>query len=133
MKRLFLHKISLSTIVCLFLFAEVALCQAYRFRHYGRENNLPSEVIYTINQDNSGYLWVGTTEGLSRFDGFGFYTVQFPDSTSGRYTTVSMKDKKGNLWFGCNDGNLFYTSGSELKQIILPNSSGTGISSILEG
>jgi ligand-binding sensor domain-containing protein/serine phosphatase RsbU (regulator of sigma subunit) len=133
MKRLFLHKISLSTIACLFLFAEVSISQAYRFRHYGRENSLPSEVIYTINQDNSGYLWVGTTEGLSRFDGFGFYMVQFPDSTSGRYTTVSMKDKKGNLWFGCNDGNLFYTSGSELKQIILPNSSGTGISSILEG
>ena len=133
MKRLFLHKISLSTIACLFLFAEVASGQAYRFRHYGTENNLPSNVIYTINQDNNGYLWVGTTEGLSRFDGFGFYKVQFPDSASGRYATVSMKDKKGNLWFGCNDGNLFYTSGSELKQIILPDSSGTGISSILEG
>lgn len=133
MKRLFLHKISLSTIACLFLFAEFASGQAYRFRHYGTENNLPSNVIYTINQDNNGYLWVGTTEGLSRFDGFGFYKVQFPDSASGRYATVSMKDKKGNLWFGCNDGNLFYTSGSELKQIILQDSSGTGISSILEG
>ena len=118
---------------CLFLFAEVASGQAYRFRNYGTENNLPSEVIYTINQDNNGYLWVGTTEGLSRFDGFGFYKVQFPDSTSGRYTTVSVKDKQGNLWFGCNDGNLFYTSGSVLKQVVLPNSSGTGISSILEG
>jgi len=133
MKRLFLHKISLSTIACLFLFAEVASGQAYRFRNYGTENNLPSEVIYTINQDNNGYLWVGTTEGLSRFDGFGFYKVQFPDSTSGRYSTVSVKDKQGNLWFGCNDGNLFYTSGSVLKQVVLPNSSGTGISSILEG
>jgi len=133
MKRLFLPNISLSTIACLFLFAEVASGQAYRFRNYGTENNLPSEVIYTINQDNNGYLWVGTTEGLSRFDGFGFYKVQFPDSTSGRYSTVSVKDKQGNLWFGCNDGNLFYTSGSVLKQVVLPNSSGTGISSILEG
>ena len=133
MKRLILHKISLSTVACLFLFAEVASGQAYRFRNYGRENNLPSEVIYTINQDNNGYLWVGTTEGLSRFDGFGFYMVQFPDSAGGRYPTVSLKDKDGNLWFGCNDGTLFYTSGRILEQIILPNSSGTGVSSILEG
>ena len=133
MNRLILHKFSLSTLACLFLFAEVSTGQAYRFRQYGKENNLPSEVIYTINQDNRGYLWVGTTEGLSRFDGFRFYKVQFPDSASGRYATVSIKDKQGNLWFGCNDGNLFYTSGSMLKQIVLPNSSGTGISSILEG
>src|SRR5512139_2144986 len=124
MRRLILNKISLSTIVCLFLFAEVASGQAYRFRNYGRENNLPSEVIYTINQDNNGYLWVGTTEGLSRFDGFRFYKVQFPDSSGGRYPTVSVNDKQGNLWFGCNDGTLFYTSGRILEQIILPNSSG---------
>ena len=78
MKCLILYKISLSTIACLFLFAEVASGQAYRFRNYGTENNLPSQVIYTLNQDNRGYLWVGTTEGLSSFDGFGFYKVQFP-------------------------------------------------------
>ncbi len=92
----------------------------------------PSEVIYTLAQDNSGYLWVGTTEGLSRFDGFRFYKVEFPDSSGGRYPTVSFRDKKGTIWFGCNDGTLFYTSGRELKQVSLPNSSGTGIISILE-
>jgi len=133
MKSLILHKISLSTIACFFLFAELTSGQAFRFRNYGTDNNLPSEVIYTLSQDNNGYLWVGTTEGLSRFDGFEFYKVQFPDSASGRYPTVSMKDKQGNLWFGCNDGTLFYASGRILSQIILPNSSGTGISSIIEG
>jgi ligand-binding sensor domain-containing protein/serine phosphatase RsbU (regulator of sigma subunit) len=107
--------------------------QALRFRNYRPENNLPSKVIYTLIQDNSGYLWVGTTEGLSRFDGFNFYKVQFPDSVTGRYPTVSFKDKNENLWFGCNDGTLFHTSGRILVQTVLSNGSGAGISSILEG
>jgi ligand-binding sensor domain-containing protein len=115
------------------LFSEASCGQAFRFRNYKTENGLPSGVIYSLNQDNDGYLWVGTPEGLSRFDGFEFYKVQFPDSSAGRYPTVSMKDKNGILWFGCNDGSLFYTDGRSLKPVTLSNSSGTGISSILEG
>ena len=133
MKFYFVQKIRFSTLVCLLLFAELSFGQAYRFRNYGVENNLPSKVIYTLIQDNSGYLWVGTTEGLSRFDGFSFYKVQFPDSSAGRYPTISIKDKKGNLWFGCNDGTLFHTAGRVLEKTVLPNASGTEISSILEG
>lgn len=128
----FLQIIRFSTLACLFLFSETASGQAYRFRNYGAENALPSEVIYSVSQDRDGYLWVGTTEGISRFDGFRFYKVHFPDSTDGRYPTISVKDSRGTLWFGCNDGTLFYSAGRSLRQVTLPNSSGTGISSILE-
>ncbi len=133
MKLFFIRKIHTSTVACLFLFTAFAGGQSYRFKNYGAENKLPSEVIYTLNQDNSGYLWVGTTEGVSRFDGFEFYKVQYPDSAEGRYPTVSLKDKNGRLWFGCNDGTLFYSEGRDLKPVKLSGSSGTGISSILEG
>ncbi len=97
------------------------------------ENNLPSEVIYTLNQDQNGYIWLGTTEGIFRFDGFEFFKVQYPDSAIGRYPTVCLKDKKETLWFGCNDGTVFYSAGWDLRQVKLSNSSGTGISSIIEG
>jgi ligand-binding sensor domain-containing protein len=129
----FFQKFRISTLVCVLILSQVSFGQSYRFRNYGAVNNLPSGVIYTLIQDNSGYLWVGTTEGLSRFDGFGFYNVQFPDSSGGRYPTVSIKDRKGNLWFGCNDGTLFHSSGRILEKTSLPEASGTGISSILEG
>ena len=124
--------INISTFLCLFLFSVVS-GQSYRFKNYGSENNLPSEVVYTIDQDQNGYLWIGTTEGLSRFDGFEFFSVQFPDSTAGRYPTACLKDKKGILWFGCNDGTLYYSAGRDLKQVTLPDSSGTAISTLVEG
>src|SRR5512136_2240158 len=113
MRFFIIRKIWYGTLLCLFLSSGVSVGQTYRFKNYGIENNLPSGVIYTLAQDVSGYLWVGTTEGLSRFDGFSFYRVEFPDSSSGRYPTVSFRDNKGNLWFGCNDGTLFYTAGRE--------------------
>jgi ligand-binding sensor domain-containing protein/serine phosphatase RsbU (regulator of sigma subunit) len=122
-----------STFVCLLLLSGISEGQSYRFRNYGTESRLPSQVIYTLNQDNNGFLWVGTTEGLSRFDGFDFYSVAFPDSAAGRFPTASLKDKNGTLWFGFNDGTLFYASGSSLGRVNLPGSSGTGISSVVQG
>ena len=124
-------KIFISTIGCLFLFSGILNSQAYRFKNYGVESNLPSNVIYTLNQDNDGYLWIGTTEGLSRFDGFDFFKIQFPDSITGRYPTVSLKDKNGTLWFGCSDGSIFYYDRDNLKQLSLSNS--FSISWLLEG
>lgn len=130
---MFIHRIRFGVLVCLLLFSEIASGQVYRFRNYGIENDLPSEVVYTLVQDNNGYLWVGTSDGLARFDGFSFFRLSFRDSSDLRYPTVSMRDSRGILWFGCNDGTLFHASGNELQETVLPGSSGSGISSLLEG
>jgi ligand-binding sensor domain-containing protein/serine phosphatase RsbU (regulator of sigma subunit) len=91
--------------------------QSYRFRNYGPGSKLPDTYIYTINQDNRGFLWVGTGSGLVKFDGFDFYNVPFPDSVTNRYASVSLKDNNGNLWFGCNDGTLFYLKNNNIVQV----------------
>ena len=69
--------------------------------------------------------------GLSRFDGFNFFPVQYPDSLNSRYPTVSHKDKDGKLWFGCSDGSVFIARGNKLINVPLSNSK--SISDILEG
>jgi ligand-binding sensor domain-containing protein len=120
-----------STIWCLFLFSGVLNCQTYSFKNYGAEKNIPNGFIYTINQSNDGFLWVGTGIGLSRFDGFNFFPVQYPDSVAGRYPTASLKDKIGTLWFGCSDGSVFFTEKNKL--ITVPFSNSKRISSMLEG
>jgi ligand-binding sensor domain-containing protein/serine phosphatase RsbU (regulator of sigma subunit) len=109
---------------------EFSTGQVFRFRNFGVENNLPSKVIYAINQSPDGYLWVGTTEGLARFDGFLFYQVAFPDSASGRYPTTSFSDSRGYIWFGCNDGSVFCLREKALQKVELSNSS--AISSFIE-
>lgn len=124
-------KISVLSFLIHLVFLISGECQTYRFRNYGISDNLPANVIYTLNQDNNGYLWIGTPEGLSRFDGHDFFGVAFPDSASGRYPTASLKDRNGAIWYGFNDGTLFYTDRSDLRQVNIQNNN--TISTILEG
>jgi len=124
-------KVIISTLSCLVIFSSFASGQSYRFRNYGTENGIPNKFVYSLIQDNSGYLWVGTGGGLSKFDGFDFYRISFPDSSIDRYPTVSLKDKNGNLWFGCQDGSVYFSEGKYLKQVPVKNE--RQIVAILEG
>ena len=124
-------KILNSTIGCLFLFSGILTGQTYSFKNYGAESNIPSGFIYSINQANDGFLWVGTGSGITRFDGFNFFNVSYPDSITSRYPTASLKDKNGTLWFGCNDGSVYYASENSLITIPMVNSK--SISDLIEG
>lgn len=124
-------KILILCLVSNILVAFETECQSFRFRNYTTGENLPSNVVYTVNQDNNGYLWIGTPEGISRFDGFEFFNVTFPDSAMGRYPTASMKDRNGTIWYGFNDGTVFCTDKSGLRQINIENVN--TISAIVEG
>ena len=130
MRFLYKRKIIVSIIGCLFLFSIITSAQIYRFKNFGIDSKIPNTFIYTLTQSNDGFLWVGTGNGLSRFDGFDFYNVVFPDSLTGRYPKTSLKDKNGTLWFGCNDGTVFYTWEGKLNQLVIPNSK--SISDIFE-
>jgi len=124
-------KILISTSGFLLLFSLLTSGQTYSFMNYGTEKNIPNGFVYTINQSNDGFLWVGTASGLTRFDGYNFFQVQYPDSSSGRYPTKSLKDKRGRLWFGCSDGAVLYEK--ENKLIVVPISNTKSISEIIEG
>lgn len=124
-------KIVYSTICCLFLFSGLSKGQTYSFKNYGAENNIPSGFVYTINQADDGFLWVGTSNGITRFDGFDFFPVQYPDSSVNRYPTSSIRDKNGSIWYGCSDGTVFYEKENTLINVPLNNT--RSISDIIEG
>jgi len=107
------------TVVYLLVIPELS-GQIYSFKNFGTSSNIPNSYIYTINQDDNGFLWVGTGNGIAKFDGINFHTVPYPDSITTRYSGCSFKDKTGRLWFGCNDGTLFYTLNGELVKFREP-------------
>jgi ligand-binding sensor domain-containing protein/serine phosphatase RsbU (regulator of sigma subunit) len=124
-------KILFCTIGFLFLFSLYSSGQTYSFVNYGTERGLPNGYIYTIIQSKDGFLWVGTGNGLTRFDGYSSFPVQYPDSSASRYTTKCLKDKRGTLWFGCNDGAVLYAK--ENKLISVPVLNNKSISELIEG
>ena len=64
--------------------------------------------VRTINQDEKGFIWIGTANGLNRYDGYTFWHY-YPvkgDSTSLPSASVNtiVKDRKGTLWLGTGNG-----------------------------
>ncbi len=74
----------------------------YAFTHYGATQGLASNEIACSIQDREGYLWIGTTNGLQRYDGIRFLTFKprknDPAAIPGSYIEQLLTDKKGNLW-----------------------------------
>jgi ligand-binding sensor domain-containing protein len=82
--------------------------QHYRFDRWGVDDGLPQISVLAIAQDRLGYLWVGTQNGIARFDGSRF-TV-YDRKGSGVDTTMastSLATADGKVWFGTPRGVLW--------------------------
>jgi ligand-binding sensor domain-containing protein len=98
------------------MFMTVALtCQGQapiQFQEPYSENTLSQNYITCIYQDHRGYLWIGTFNGLNRYDGHKFehYLHNPKDSLSLINNSINTiyEDKNGNLWIGTQNGICFY-------------------------
>lgn len=74
-------------------------------RNWTAADGLPGMTITAIMQDQKGYIYTGTYDGLVRFDGVEFVTAS--RNTDPKYDFVSVRsifqDTQGNLWIGHND------------------------------
>lgn len=72
------------------------------------EKGLLNNYVTCVFQDSKGFIWVGTKEGASRFDGvvFQHYTHNPADSTSlsGSEVLDITEDREGNIWIGTTEG-----------------------------
>ncbi|WP_282042969.1 two-component regulator propeller domain-containing protein [Winogradskyella flava] len=55
------------------------------YRHYTASNGLQHDVTYNIVQDSKGYIWIGTDDGLSKFDGKDFRNFSLEDGLISNY------------------------------------------------
>ena len=100
--------------------------QDYNFRSYSSSEGLAAPYVYSIIQDSKGYLWVGTADGLSKYNGFTFDTFTTRDSLSDNFITSVIDD--GNcLWFGHRNGGITWFDGKKFKPV---NYNGRQLSSI---
>ncbi|HEV2327231.1 MAG TPA: two-component regulator propeller domain-containing protein [Verrucomicrobiae bacterium] len=77
------------------------------------KEGLPAEAVTSILQDQSGYLWIGATNGLARFDGIRFTTfdsMSNPEMPVGEITSL-YQDRNGTLWIGTGRGLVRFERG----------------------
>ncbi|MES2730521.1 MAG: two-component regulator propeller domain-containing protein [Bacteroidota bacterium] len=99
----------------LFLFQIIsllAIAQKHRlkFQHLTTEQGLSQSTVDCILQDSRGFIWVGTRDGLNKYDGYSFTVYKNnpkdPHSLSNNYIKDIIEDKQGNLWIATWDGGL---------------------------
>lgn len=79
----------------------------YQLQGWSTDDGLPQSSINAILQTHEGYLWLGTQEGLVRFDGMGFTPFDKSNSNLGaNYITSLVEDQEGTLWVGTRGGGI---------------------------
>ncbi len=81
-----------------------------RFEHISIDQGLSQNTIHAIVQDRLGFLWIGTDDGLNRYDGYRFEVLRNspgnPDSLSHNRVQALSEDSDGMLWLGTRNGGL---------------------------
>ncbi|MEQ8240401.1 MAG: two-component regulator propeller domain-containing protein, partial [Cyclobacteriaceae bacterium] len=109
------------------------LCSAYnifgqaskRFYAIGTADGLSSGSITSVVQDKTGFIWIGTKNGLNRYDGHDFITYNTSNSALSSNDISSLFiDSSQRFWLGTTGGGLYILDNEQI------NTSGTDFSSI---
>ncbi|SPE25324.1 exported hypothetical protein [Candidatus Sulfopaludibacter sp. SbA3] len=93
--------------------------ESYNLKFYGREKGLTNLAALCYWQDRSGYIWVGTTGGLFRYDGVSFHQYGSKEGLSETYIWSLTGTPDGALWVGTGAG-IVRQSGGRFEPVELP-------------
>jgi signal transduction histidine kinase/DNA-binding response OmpR family regulator/ligand-binding sensor domain-containing protein len=88
----------------LFAFNNFSMCQE-KYLHFNEINGLPRNITTCLEQDKYGYVWIGTGNGIVRYDGKNFYS--YPE-LSGMGVNYLLYDTQNILWVSTDRGLFRY-------------------------
>jgi diguanylate cyclase (GGDEF)-like protein len=86
------------------LFATALSAQQYTFRQYGPSDGLTNLGVNCLLQDHTGYLWVGTDNGLFRYDGNTFHPFGHAEGLEDTEIRSLAESPEGVLWVATQNG-----------------------------
>jgi len=89
--------------------------QDFRFNNYNINNGLSQSSVNSVIQDDNGGLWIGTQDGLNRFDGntFEIFNSDETEGIESPFINSSVKTDDGKLWFGSRNGLTMFNPNTE--------------------
>ena len=105
-------------LVVLRLAASASLCQEFSFSSI--TEGLSNLNVNCMAQDHTGYLWVGTENGLYRYDGRAFRQFGAGDGLRGHMVQSLFADGDGTLFVGTTDGIYFERRNGQFAEIHPP-------------
>jgi ligand-binding sensor domain-containing protein/signal transduction histidine kinase len=94
------------------LFSSANFFSEFRIKNWTTEEGLPQNTVLSLLQSSDGYLWIGTLDGLVRFDGrtFTLYDQQNTPAFRNHAITCLAEHPAGSLWIGTPGGLLLYSN-----------------------
>jgi signal transduction histidine kinase/streptogramin lyase len=91
----------------------------YLAAQWTTREGLPSDSVTAVLRARDGYLWVGTTGGLARFDGVRFLPFKLASPTGATNTSITAlcEDEAGRLWVGTQTEGLFYVTNATVRRL----------------
>ncbi|MFT7032308.1 MAG: signal transduction histidine kinase/ligand-binding sensor domain-containing protein [Cyclobacteriaceae bacterium] len=90
---------------------------SYRFKHFSTEQGLSYHQVSCTIEDYKGFIWIGTVNGLNRYDGYEFKNFFPSDSDSSSISSnkirVLFEDSRNNLFVGTSNGLNIYDHRTE--------------------
>jgi signal transduction histidine kinase/ligand-binding sensor domain-containing protein len=90
--------------------------QRFRFTNYNDLNGLPSSETYSTLQDSSGFIWIGTDNGVAKFDGQEFVIFNRSSGLTDNTVFGFHEDTGGRIWFRTFSGAISYHENGAIRQ-----------------
>jgi len=86
--------------------------------NYGADDGLPQEDIFSIFQDQKGYLWFGTNSGVVRYNGREMVVLNHNQGLPGNSVRDIKQDSSGNMYFATTSGIAICTGDTIVKTLL---------------
>ena len=98
-----------------FLYTNSVTGQTYYFDYYSVKEGLAQSKVYSVIQENQGYLWIGTESGVTKFDGVTFINYTTEDGLAEGGVKSLFKDSKGTIWMGHKSGGISFVLNDKIN------------------
>lgn len=95
-----------SSLLFLVLALHPLLAQQLPLRTFTSRDGLARSEVRVLCQDSLGFLWCGTDDGFSRYDGSTFTNFNIPGGPGSNLVNALLAGEKGDLWIASNGGGL---------------------------
>jgi diguanylate cyclase (GGDEF)-like protein len=104
------------------------------FRRFTSHDGLPQNTVYALAQDDAGFIYAGTEEGVARYDGQHWQRVAFPDAVAASRPFANLLEPSpdGAIWIGTDNAGLLRYADGTMRAIALDGqSAATDIEALL--
>ncbi len=98
------------------VYGQVPVFKSLNFERYSRKSN-----VQCLHQDMQGYIWIGSDNGLIRYNGLDFAKHPFSDSISNAAITAMWNLDENAFLVGLSDGRVWEIRGSHWNLILQPD------------